>query len=175
MNETLANLSTDIGDRADRYLADTHEVVNQPSALEDYNLYKSDVALREAVAREGGQWAQASLERLGERLGRADFLALGELANRYPPELDTHDRFGRRVDLVRFHPAYHTLMESAITERIHASPWTEARARGACGPGGQIPDAVSGRGRARLPDHDDLCRGAGLAPATGSRRPAGSR
>ncbi|MBL8425331.1 MAG: hypothetical protein JNK06_17830 [Candidatus Accumulibacter phosphatis] len=33
----------------DHYLANTHEVVNQPSVLADYNLYASDSALREAV------------------------------------------------------------------------------------------------------------------------------
>ena len=51
----------------------------------------------------------------------------GALANQNPPELDTHDRYGRRVDLVRFHPAYHELMRLAIEEGLHASPWTEPR------------------------------------------------
>jgi putative acyl-CoA dehydrogenase len=41
--------------------------------------------------------------------------------------LDTHDRFGNRVDLVRFHPAYHTLMKTAIENGLHASPWTDPR------------------------------------------------
>ena len=32
----------------------THEVFNQPPPFEDVNLYGSDAALKEAVAREGG-------------------------------------------------------------------------------------------------------------------------
>ena len=35
------------------HLAETHIVENQPPALRDTNLYQQDVALREAVAREG--------------------------------------------------------------------------------------------------------------------------
>ena len=82
----------------DRYLAQTHEVLNQPAALIDYNLYTTDRALQEAVGTQGGQAAEAALLAFGTRLGSADFLALGEQANRYPPELDTHDRFGHRID-----------------------------------------------------------------------------
>jgi len=54
-------------------------------------------------------------------------LELGHLANKFPPEFDSHDRFGHRVDLVRFHPAYHQLMARAIGEGLHSSPWTEPR------------------------------------------------
>jgi len=107
----------------DRYLAHTHEVINQPAALVDYNLYSTDLALREAVGVQGGEAAEASLLAFGARLGSAEFIALGEQANRYPPELDTHDRFGRRIDLVRFHPAYHALMEASLGAGLHAAPW----------------------------------------------------
>ena len=106
----------------------THEVVNQPFALEDFNLFDSDAALRDGVAREGGAWANDELSLFGAMAGRADYLELGALANRHPPEFDTHDRYGRRVDLVRFHPAYHELMKQAVAAGIHASPWSEPRA-----------------------------------------------
>ena len=119
-----------------RTLAVTHEVINQPAELADCNLYAADSALREAVAREGGGWAEASLQALGARLGTAACLELGHLANKFQPELDTHDRFGHRVDLIRFHPAYHTLMQSAIEEGLHASPWTEP------GPGAHVARAA---------------------------------
>ncbi|HZZ59899.1 MAG TPA: isovaleryl-CoA dehydrogenase [Roseiarcus sp.] len=111
----------------DPYGASTHEVFNQPVELVDYNLYDSDSALKESVRREGAEWAANALGSFGARAGSTDYLELGVLANRNPPELDTHDRYGRRVDLVRFHPAYHELMRSAIAEGIHSSPWTEPR------------------------------------------------
>lgn len=44
------------------HLAETHIVENQPPALRDTNLYAEDAALREAVAREGADWAQADLQ-----------------------------------------------------------------------------------------------------------------
>jgi len=105
----------------------THEVINQPFALADYNLFTSDAALGEGVAREGAGWASGDLTAFGAMAGKADYLELGALANRYPPEFDTHDRYGRRVDLVRFHPAYHELMKQAIAAGIQASPWDEPR------------------------------------------------
>ncbi len=111
----------------DPYGAVTHEVTNQPVELADYNLYESDAALKEAVGREGAEWDANSLGVFGARLGLAENLERGALANRNPPELDTHDRYGRRFDLVRFHPAYHELMRSAIEEGLHSSPWTDPR------------------------------------------------
>jgi putative acyl-CoA dehydrogenase len=111
----------------DPYGAVTHEVVNQPFELADYNLYDSDAALKDAVTREGAGWAANVLGAFGGRVGSAEYLELGAVANKNPPELDTHDRYGRRVDLVRFHPAYHALMKAAIEEGLHSSPWTEPR------------------------------------------------
>ena len=85
--------------------AATHDVINQPFALADYNLFAGDIALKQAVAREGGADAASGLEAFGARTGSTTYLNLGVEANRHPPEFDTHDRYGRRVDLVRFHPA----------------------------------------------------------------------
>ncbi len=109
------------------YGAATHEVLNQPFELVDANLFSGDAALKEGVAREGAGWASLELEALGARLGAAETLELGALANRFPPELDTHDRYGRRVDLVRYHSAYHALMRGAIEMGLHSSPWTDPR------------------------------------------------
>jgi len=109
------------------YLAVTHEVQNQPRALENYNLYGGDLALKEGVAREGAVWADNDLTDFGAASGRAEMLELGHLANKFPPEFDSHDRFGHRVDLVRFHPSYHQLMSRAIAEGLHSSPWTEPK------------------------------------------------
>ncbi|RBP07352.1 putative acyl-CoA dehydrogenase [Roseiarcus fermentans] len=115
------------GGARDPYGAVTHEVINQPVELADVNLYHSDAALADGVRREGAEWAMNSLGAFGARLGSAESFERGALANKNPPELDTHDRYGRRVDLVRFHPAWHELMRSAIEEGLHASPWTEPR------------------------------------------------
>ncbi len=109
------------------WLADTHEVTNVSRELQDYNLYRQDAVLQEAVQREGAGWAEASLSAFGARAGSADYLELGHLANRFTPEFDTHDRFGNRIDLVKYHPAYHQLMQTAIESGIHASPWADPK------------------------------------------------
>jgi putative acyl-CoA dehydrogenase len=98
-------------------------VFNQPPPLENYNLFDSDCALREAVHREGGGWIDSEARRLGELLGKPEIINLGVLANRFAPELRTHDRFGYRIDEVAYHPAYHELMRIGIEARTHSLPW----------------------------------------------------
>jgi putative acyl-CoA dehydrogenase len=104
---------------------ETHEVTNQPSPLAPRNLYLTDTALREAVRREAGDWLDKRMERLGEIIGSERVLELGEQANRYPPELVVFDRYGRRLDEARFHPAYHELMALAMEHNIHDVAWIE--------------------------------------------------
>jgi putative acyl-CoA dehydrogenase len=122
--------------KSTQFLADTHEVINVSKELADYNLYLQDAALQEAVAREGAAWAADDLAAFGKLAGSADYLELGVLANRQGPELETHDRFGNRIDLVKFHPAYHALMKSAIEHGLHSSPWTHP------GPGAHVGRAA---------------------------------
>ena len=104
-------------------MAETHPVFNLSSELGDINLFNSDQALQEAVQREGAGWAIDDLKQFGALTGSWDYLQLGHLANKYKPELDTHDRFGNRVDVVHYHPAYHELMRSAFAHQLHALPW----------------------------------------------------
>ena len=106
------------------HTADTHEVFNQPHALENYNTFLSDIALQEAIRREGGDWAWQQLVDFGEFTGRGDVIKRGTDANRFKPTFKTHDQYGRRVDEVEFHPAYHQLMDTAISHGLHSLPWT---------------------------------------------------
>ena len=88
----------------------THAVSNQPPALAGYNAWSANPLLIAAVDREGGGWISREAATLGEVVGSEAFHMLIDPANRYPPELRTHDRGGRRIDAVEFHPAYHELM-----------------------------------------------------------------
>lgn len=103
----------------------THDIRNQVADLCDYNLYSSDLALTEAVQREGAGWHDCTLRSQGEQLGRAEMMALADLANRHPPTLRTHDRNGHRIDVVDFHPAWHTLLEQLRRAGLHALPWMQ--------------------------------------------------
>lgn len=109
---------------------DTHDVTNQAPPFDGVNLFATDVALREGVERAGGSWAAERLSAFGELAGSADFRELGRLANRFSPELRTHDRFGHRIDEVEFHPAWHEVMRQAMAHEVHNLPWREPR-RGA--------------------------------------------
>ena len=105
----------------------THEVTNQVPELQDYNIFSTDIALCEGVRREQANWHEADLARFGAELGSAEVLHLGELANRHTPELNTHDRFGNRIDAVEFHPSWHELLRILRREGLHALPWIEPR------------------------------------------------
>src|SRR5690349_14639823 len=110
---------------------------NQPQPFEGRNLYLVDRPLQHAAACEGAAWAQARLAAWGERLGCASTIELAARANRFTPELRTHDRFGERVDEVVFDPAWHDLMALAMREGEHCAPWSEPR------PGAQVGRAVA--------------------------------
>ncbi|MDQ0470418.1 acyl-CoA dehydrogenase family protein [Labrys wisconsinensis] len=105
----------------------THMVANQPPPLVDVNLFETDPGLTEALRREGAGWAEAEASAFGAVLGREETIALGEAANRFPPQLKSFDRYGRRLDEVEYHPAYHALMALGLGAGIHALPWTAAR------------------------------------------------
>src|SRR6266496_4942983 len=73
----------------------THDVLNQPPPLEDYNLFDQDVVLRESVEREGGAWGRERLSDFGRTVGGRP-LRLGVQADRNPPVL--RDRKSTRLN-----------------------------------------------------------------------------
>jgi putative acyl-CoA dehydrogenase len=110
---------------------------NQPPPFEGRSLYLSDPTLQRAVQREGGAWAHERLAVWGETLGRAETFALAARANRFTPELRTHDRFGNRIDEIAYDPSWHELMAIAMREGEHCAPWVEPR------PGAQVARAAA--------------------------------
>jgi putative acyl-CoA dehydrogenase len=82
----------------------THEVFNQPAPLSDYNLFDTNRPLRDALKFNAPALDTAELGRLGATLGSSVMQTHARLANVHGPVLHSHDRFGRRVDQVEFHP-----------------------------------------------------------------------
>jgi putative acyl-CoA dehydrogenase len=101
----------------------THEVFNQPAPLSDYNLFDTNRPLRDALKFNAPALDTAELGRLGATLGSSVMQAHARLANVHGPVLHSHDRFGRRVDQVEFHPSYHELMKLATGAGLHGTPW----------------------------------------------------
>jgi putative acyl-CoA dehydrogenase len=122
MCENREKLNEDCGNA---FMAETHKVQNQPIPLQDYNLYLQDLALREAVIREGAAWAEGELIKFGALAGSGEWIELGFQANENRPVLYTHDRYGNRIDEVRYHPAYHRLMQFSTGHGLHSSHWTD--------------------------------------------------
>ncbi|MER6828635.1 isovaleryl-CoA dehydrogenase [Streptosporangium sp. NPDC000563] len=104
----------------------THDVFNQAHPLTGHDV-SADAALMDGVEREGAGWATGELRRLGLLAGSEQAQEWGRLANEHPPVLRTHDRYGRRIDEVEFHPAWHELMTVAVDNGMHATPWASAR------------------------------------------------
>jgi putative acyl-CoA dehydrogenase len=108
----------------------THEVTNQPPPFEDVNLFTADAVLTDTVAREGGGGAAKSLVAFGLTAGSREAFELGRRANEQLPHLRTHDRQGRRIDMVDYDPAYHELMETSFGQGLHSSVWSHLGASG---------------------------------------------
>ncbi len=112
------------------------EVLNQPPPIQPINLFEVDLALGEALARHGGEWAVARARELGAAAGSMEALEHGRRAERNLPLLRTHDRYGRRVDEVELDPSWHWLLRGAVERGIGGLPWREER------PGGHLVRAV---------------------------------
>jgi putative acyl-CoA dehydrogenase len=105
----------------------THEVSNQPAPLTGFDAWSGDAWLIAAARRaRAGDIADAA-RALGRFVGSSEGQEHARLANRHPPELRTHDRFGRRIDAVEYHPSYHALMSRAIGAGVHSAAWKRAR------------------------------------------------
>ncbi|MFF5259885.1 acyl-CoA dehydrogenase family protein [Actinomadura viridis] len=115
----------------------THEVTNQAPPLAPYDA-SDDAALLEGLRREGAGWAEADVRRVGRMAGGPEAQQWGEDANRHEPSLRTHDRFGHRIDVVEFHPAWHQLMRVAVAEGLAGSVWASDR------PGAHVARAATG-------------------------------
>ncbi|MBV8620123.1 MAG: acyl-CoA dehydrogenase family protein [Curvibacter sp.] len=100
---------------------------NQVPELKDFNLYTSDPVLRAAVRRDAA-WRDGELVRQGAEYGSEATLRAAEDANLYPPELHTHSATGQRIDVVKFHPAWHTMMAMARRNGNANLPYAEPRA-----------------------------------------------
>lgn len=102
---------------------ETHDVFNQPPPFEGLNLFTGDTALVEALGKAGGAMHAPRLAGLGARAGSAEVIDWGVEANRQTPQLETFDRYGQRIDEVRFHPAYHDLMRFGLDNGFAAIAW----------------------------------------------------
>ena len=114
----------------------THEVINQVPPLVGHDV-ADDPVLLSGLEREGAGWHAVDLHRIGRLAGSEEAQRWGDEANRVEPVLRTHDRYGHRIDEVEFHPAWHALMDVAVSEGLAGAPWADPR------PGSHVARAAS--------------------------------
>jgi putative acyl-CoA dehydrogenase len=113
--------------------ASTHDVLNQAPPIVPYDVFEADLALREALEREGGGWGIDRLRDAGRLAGSAEALEHSERAERNEPVLRTHDRYGNRIDEVELDPSWHWCLRQAIEREMHSLPWRRAQAPASAG------------------------------------------
>ena len=106
---------------AARHTLPTHEVHNQPPVRGDCDLWTSDPVLQNVIAFAGGR--TEPLASYGNILRRRETRDAGMDANRHPPEIRLFDQGGRRLDEVRFHPAYHQMMQISQSAGYASIAW----------------------------------------------------
>jgi putative acyl-CoA dehydrogenase len=98
------------------------DVMNQPPPLAGGNAWRGDPLLIQ-LAERFSEPVRKDLDQLGRFVLTQEAQDLARLVNIETPKLRTHDRQGRRIDLVEFHPAYHALMRSSVANGLHSSVW----------------------------------------------------
>jgi len=140
----------------------THEVLNQSTPWSGVNLYDTNRPLQDALRCHAPGLDVRPLHALGGQAGSAHDAIARPLANAHKPLLKAHDRFGRRIDQVEFHPSYHALLGAALGHGLHGTPWRQ-------GPGAHVQRAAAfmlfteTRTLGAVPSLDDLCGDAGAA------------
>ncbi|MGH2874377.1 MAG: acyl-CoA dehydrogenase family protein, partial [Solirubrobacteraceae bacterium] len=102
-------------------------VLNQAPPLEPASLFELDLPLREALTREGGGWGADRVRETGVVAGSVQAREHARRAERNEPRLETHDRFGNRLDEVALDPSWHWLLAGAVARGIQGLPWREPR------------------------------------------------
>ena len=104
------------------------EVLNQAPPLQPANFFELDLALQEALEREGGGWGADQAREAGAVAGSVEAREHSRRAERNEPRLTTHDRYGNRIDEVELDPSWHWLLGGAVSRSIHSLPWRRPEA-----------------------------------------------
>lgn len=105
----------------------TDEVPNQSPPLIGGNAWRGDPLLIQLGERFSDS-VRKDLDGIGRFVLTHEAQDLARLANTETPRLRTHDRQGRRIDLVEYHPAYHALMRRSVALGLHSSIWENGEA-----------------------------------------------
>ena len=104
-------------------MAEPDEALNLALAPVETDLFGSDAALLEAVERHCAKDHLDRLFELGRVAGAPRTARWAEFIDRNPPRLRSHDPYGRRVDEVEYHPAWHRLLQAGVRAGLAGAAW----------------------------------------------------
>ncbi len=99
-----------------------HSVTNQTPPYAGGNAWRADPLLVQ-ISEDFSAGVRSDLDAAGKFVLTPEAQDLARLANAELPKLRTHDRQGRRIDHVDFHPAWHALMRRGVASGLHSSIW----------------------------------------------------
>ena len=109
---------------------------NQPAPIGDHDAWATDPSSRwwlEHTLRASGvdgltdEHAER-LARVGTAVGSTRLRDAADLANRNDPELVAYDRYGTRVDDIRFDASWHEVLHAVTSSGVCGLPWLDDRA-----------------------------------------------
>lgn len=105
----------------------THDVVNQAPPRINIDEFGANRPLVDGVARFDADWALGELRQVGKEVGGEAFQLDAVKANTQVPVLNTHDRYGHRIDEVEYDESYHRIIRAAVAHGAHTSAWADER------------------------------------------------
>ncbi|SHG39526.1 acyl-CoA dehydrogenase family protein [Cognatishimia maritima] len=111
----------------------THDVQNQPAGDAAIQYWEGDAYLRSHAAHRGA--AEDALQMLCQTYGQPAMAQAAQDARDMPPRLVTHDRYGQRLDEVRYHVGYHGILRTSQQAGYVSSAWAN-------GGGGHVQHAA---------------------------------
>ncbi len=108
---------------------------NQPSPIPDHDSWATDISsrwwlqhmLRTCDVDSLGDH-EARLTRVGRDVGSQRLRDAADRANRIEPELATYDRWGSRIDDVRFDGSWREVLHAVTASGVCGLPWLDERA-----------------------------------------------
>lgn len=111
------------------------QIPNQPAPILDHDSWLADPTSRwwlehmlRATGTEGFDDHADRLTRAGRAVGSVRLRDAADRANRSDPQIATYDRYGTRIDDVRFDPAWHEVLDTVTASGVCGLPWLDERA-----------------------------------------------
>ncbi|RYY80698.1 hypothetical protein EON63_16585 [archaeon] len=98
----------------------THTVFNQANPFVNVDVFQSDKVLHESISAFSKKFDlkvdTEVLDSFGKSAGSEMMMQHADLAEKNRPVLRQFDNYGRRIDVVDYHPSYHTLMDHGLSK-----------------------------------------------------------